>query len=124
MPQEGEAIISTSTLFYPCSSWLNRLNVKGSIIHEQLHFDIAEYYKRLFLKMVSETKTSWDLFPVSTRAIFRDITEQKRIMNADYDRLTNFGTIYQEQNKWNQKIASLLEDLKKFSGTSASVTVK
>ena len=51
-PQDGAAIVNTSTYFYPCSSWLNKANIRNSIAHEQLHFDIAEYHRRLFIKRI------------------------------------------------------------------------
>jgi len=124
IPQEGAAIINTSTLFYPCNSWLNSRNINGSIAHEQLHFDIAEYYKRLFIKNVTETKASEDLFPVTTKAIFRDLADQKRTMNTDYDRQTNYGLNAQEQKKWDQKISSLLHELEKYSGNIFTVKLK
>lgn len=123
-PQDGAAVIQTSTIFYPCSSWLNSSNKKGSITHEQLHFDIAEYYKRLFLKRVSETRSAEDMFPVSTRAIFRDITQQKKVMNDDYDKQTNHGLNVQEQEKWNVKLASLLQELEKYSGQTTTINLK
>ena len=123
-PLDGGAIIHTSTYFYPCSSWLNRANIKGSIAHEQLHFDIAEYYKRLFLKRVSETRSSEDMFALSTKAIFRDITEQRRVMNMDSDKQTGNGQNEPEQNKWNIKIANLLTELERYNGNSTTINLK
>ena len=114
-PQDGAVMINTATYFYPCNSWLNKANIKNSAAHEQLHFDIAEYHKRLFLKRLSETKSSEDMFAVSTKAIFRDIADQRRIMNAEYDKQTNFGLNEQEQSKWNSKVAALLSELEKYS---------
>ena len=124
IPQEGAAIIHTSTLFYPCGSWLNRANTKNSISHEQLHFDIAEYHKRLFLKRVSETRSTEDMFAITTKAIFRDIADQKRMMNAEYDRQSNFGLNAQEQNKWNSKIEALLTSLQSYAGTTTTINLK
>jgi len=123
-PQDGSVILNTSTYFYPCSSWLNKANIKSSIAHEQLHFDIAEYHKRLFLKRLTETKSSEDMFAISTRAIFRDISDQRRAMNMEYDRQTNNGQNEEEQNKWNIKIANLLADLEKYSGNTTTVNLK
>lgn len=124
IPQIGSVIINTSTYFYPCSSWLNKANINNSMVHEQLHFDIAEYHKRLFLKRVSETRSSEDMFAVSTKAIFRDVADQRRAMNMEYDKQTNYGQNEQEQSKWNIKIANLLTDLEKYSGNTTTVTLK
>lgn len=124
IPQDGAAIINTITYFYPCSSWLNNTNINNSVMHEQLHFDIAEYHRRLFLKRVSETKASEDLFAASTKAIFRDIADQKRAMNAEYDQQTNNGQNEQEQSKWNSKMANLLASLDKYNSNTITINLK
>jgi hypothetical protein len=123
-PQDGAAIVNTSTYFYPCSSWLNKANIRSSIAHEQLHFDIAEYHRRLFIKRISETKSSENMFAVSTRAIFRDIAEQRRTMNMEYDQQTNNGQNEQEQTKWNIKIADLLAGLERYNGNTTTINLK
>jgi hypothetical protein len=123
-PQQNAAIIHTSAYFYPCSSWLNKEKIKGSMAHEQLHFDIAEYHRRLFLKRLSETRSSEDMFAVSTRAIFRDVADQRRAINMEYDRQTINGQNEQEQNKWNIKIANGLADLQKYSGNTTTIDLK
>ena len=84
-PQESSVIINTSTLFYPCNSWLNRINVKKSIVHEQLHFDIAEYQKRLFLKRVSESTLTEKQNVCIIKTICRDVAEQKKSIDIEYD---------------------------------------
>lgn len=124
IPQDGVVIINTSAYFYPCSSWLNKANIKSSITHEQLHFDIAEYHKRLFLKRVTETRASEDMFAISTKAIFRDIADQRRAMNNGYDQQTNKGQNEQEQNKWNIKIANLLAELEKYNSNTTIINFK
>ncbi len=123
-PQDGSVIINTSTYFYPCSSWLNKENIKNSIAHEQLHFDIAEYHRRLFLKRVSETVSSADMFSTTTKGIFRDVADQRKAMNNEYDRQTNYGTNAQEQNNWNIKIANLLFEMERYNNNNTTVTLK
>jgi hypothetical protein len=124
IPQDYGVIINTSTYFYPCSSWLNKANIKSSITHEQLHFDIAEYHKRLFLKRISETRSSEDMFAISTKAIFRDISDQRKAMNNEYDQQTNRGQNEQEQNKWNIKVANLLAELEKYNNNTTTINFK
>ena len=123
-PQEASVIINTSTYFFPCGSWLNKSNIKNSIAHELLHFDIAEYHKRLFLKRVSETQSSQDMFATTTKAIFRDVADQRRAMNMEYDKQTNNGQNEQEQNKWNTKIANLLADVEKYAINTITINLK
>lgn len=124
LPQDGAVIINTATLFFPCSSWLNRSNLPGSILHEQIHFDITEYHKRLFLKRVTETNSSADLFATTTKAIFRDISEQRKAMNMEYDQQTGNGQETQEQVKWMRKIADLLASVEKYNANTITINVK
>lgn len=123
-PQDASVIINTSTCFLPCSSWLNKANIKNSIVHEQLHFDIAEYHKRLFLKRVSSTISSADMFAFTTKAIFRDIADQRKNMNIEYDKQTNYGQNEEEQNRWNIKVATLLSELEKYNGNTTTINLK
>ena len=64
------------------------------------------------------------MFATTTRAIFRDLADQKRIMNSDYDKQTNYGLNEQEQNKWNSKITTLLAELEKYSGNTTTINLK
>jgi len=123
-PQSDEMIVNTSTYFLPCRSWLNRRNMTNSLNHEQLHFDIAEYYRRLFLQRINETTYSADLFPSATRAIFRDLADQRRQMDDNYDKQTNVGLNAEEQKKWIDKVASLLSGLKKYETTISDIKLK
>lgn len=123
-PQDGSAIINTSAYFYPCSSWLNIAHIKNSIAHEQLHFDIAEYHRRLFIKRISETKVSENRLASSTRAIFKGISEEKKTMNMMYDQETIDGENEEKQNMWIVKVADLLRVLEKYSSTTTSIILK
>ncbi len=123
-PQEGSVIINTSTIFYPCDSWLNKANIKGSIVHEQLHFDIAEYHKRLFLKRVSEAASSESMFATITKTIFRDIIEKRKAMNMEYDEQTDNGQNEMVQWDWNRKIAALLTSLEKYNANTTTINLK
>lgn len=123
-PQDGSAIIHSSAYFFPCSSWLNLANIKNSIAHEQLHFDIAEYHRRLFIQRISETKVSENMFASTTRNIFRGVAEQRRTMNIMYDQETRDGENEVDQSKWMVKIADLLTGLEKYSNNTTSIILK
>ena len=64
------------------------------------------------------------MFATSTKAIFRDIAEQRKAMNMEYDQQTNNGQDEQEQNKWNIKIANLLSELEKYNGNTTTINLK
>src|SRR5262245_36804038 len=46
--------IKTVCYFKPCLSWCKFKNSDTLLIHEQGHFNIAEYFRRLFIKRVFE----------------------------------------------------------------------
>lgn len=64
------------------------------------------------------------MFAVTTRAIFRDVAEQRRAMNLEYDRQTNNGENEQEQSKWNIKIADLLAGLEMYNGNTNTINLR
>lgn len=98
-PHDGSVIIQTATLFYPCNSWLNQANIKGSIAHEQLHFDIAEYFKRLFLKRIAETRSSQDMFAVTTPQNINTTVPSRPVNN---NLITNVALTDREQEMINE----------------------
>ena len=124
IPQSDEVIIITSNYFLPCRSWLNPVNISNNLLHEQLHFDISEYYRRLFLQRLSETAFASDAFPSAVKAIFRDIAAQRKTMDMEYDKETNTGTNLQQQKKWINKIHDLLKNLEKFSPSEVVIKLK
>jgi len=124
IPQSDEVIIISNNYFLPCRSWLNPVNISGTLMHEQLHFDISEYFKRLFLKKLSETSFASDIFPSAIKAVFRDIAAQRKAMDTDYDAQTNTGTNLAEQKKWVTKINILLNDVEKYSGSQIVIKLK
>lgn len=123
-PQSGAVVIHTSTYFYPCSSWLSKTNIKNSTSHEQLHFDIAEYHRRLFVKNISEAGFTENTFAASIRNTFRQVADERKYMNMEYDIHTRYGQNQQEQQKWNNKIADLVGSLEKYKGSTTTITLK
>lgn len=121
IPQAQSAIINTYTYFYPCDSWLNKTNIKKSTVHEQLHFDIAEYHRRLFLEALFNNKSSENMFGLTTRAIFKDIVDQRRKMNTEYDIKTKSGQDEEGQIIWNKKISGLVSSLEKYKENMAEI---
>lgn len=123
-PQEGEAIINTSAVFYPCKSWINIANVKGDIAHEQLHFAITEYYRRLFLKNLSEVNTSSALLKTNIKNLFTQLAIERRDLDKLYDAATGFGEKKEEQIKWENKIENMLLSLLSFEPQTITITLK
>ena len=64
------------------------------------------------------------MFATATKAIFRDIADQRKAMNIDYDRQTNNGQNEQEQNKWNTKLINLLAELERYAANTTIINLK
>lgn len=117
-------IIHTSTYFYPCRSWLNKTNIKSSTSHEQLHFDIAEYHRRLFVKRISDANATKNNFAALTRNIFKEVADERRYMNMEYDMHTKYGQNEPEQHKWSNKIGGLLASLENYRDNTTTINLK
>lgn len=118
------AEIKLGTYFLPCRSFTRNKLSNVTLEHEQLHFDIAEYFKRAFAKKVSELSATAAIFPAAVKAIFRDVSEKRRAMESDYDRETNKGANEEEQKKWNIKVSGLLIETETYAANVVKVKMK
>ena len=98
--------------------------MKTKVTHEQLHFDIAEYHRRLFLQKISESNATENMFAATARSIFRDVIEQRKAMNMEYDEQTDIGQNDAEQKKWNEKLSSFILSLDKYKEHTTTVIYK
>ena len=82
--------------------------------HEQLHFDITEWYARKMRKEISELRVPLNKIGKECTKIFtrlnRDLSNQQKA----YDRETNHSINKLEQEKWNKKVANALKELEEF----------
>ena len=104
-----------SIYFLPCRSWFKVQNGYEILKHEQLHFDISEYYRRLLIKKLMEVKASPDVLPSVVRALLRNIIDEKKQFELDYDSQTRFGALKEVQSAWQQKVDDLLQTSEQYS---------
>jgi hypothetical protein len=107
-------IIRVDNYFLPCRSWISNKNT-SLIIHEQIHFDISEYFRRLFIKKISETNFSISVLSTVAKAIFHDLLDQKKVMEEQFDKETMSGTNSGAQAGWRDKVARLLIETKNYN---------
>lgn len=107
--QDGKITVSVTCSFDKSRSWKtpeNKLTDK-LLMHEQLHFCVAEIYARKMRKAFHDyaathkagTGTSADL-----DKIFIDLMQQSHDYNDQYDIATNHSTIAEKQEEWRKKI--------------------
>ncbi len=103
--------IQIVTYFLKDKSW-TIVNDKETLVHEQLHFDIAELYARQIRKefkiLVQEECSNFKLY----EKIYQEKVLQHGIMQREYDSKVYFNE--KEQKQWQEKIAKELEELKEY----------
>ncbi len=98
--------ISVFCSFSISKSWMKN-KTQVVLKHEQLHFDITEYFTRKFYKealLLSNMPDSKSHF----KELFEQSTRECEIMQNAYDNETNHGTDGVSQKEWQTKINLLL----------------
>ncbi len=97
-----------------CKSWVKKERNKALLQHEQTHFDIAEYHKRLMVKEVLAQKfNTGDVFD-KVKQIGNNILQQRKAMEDVYDLETYHSTIEKMQKAWTRKLHKLLKKTNDF----------
>ena len=110
LPQ-GKPTYSFYAFFEPESSWYLKDKVTDkTLLHEQLHFDIAELYARKLRKIFSEREVD----PASSKSVFDKTYKKYRRMQQQYDKETKNGTYEQAQRNWFLKIKNELKQNSEF----------
>jgi hypothetical protein len=109
--------------FYPCKSWVKRVSTGRLLEHEQTHFDIAEYHKRLLMKEIMNRKfTAANIFS-SVEEFGKMITDLRKDMDEVYDLETNHSLNMEKQKEWSIKMSNLLKKLGDYEGGSYIITL-
>lgn len=100
---------------YPKYSWvLINVKTKETLVHEQGHFDIEEYFARLLRKQVEEFIFTPDSFGEQFDVLFTEIRMQSYKYQELYDLETEYGTNYEKQILFTAKIDSMLNATKQY----------
>lgn len=96
--------------FYPNESWYKpEVCDENTLSHEQLHFDISELFARKMRNRLERTSFSDDV-KAEIRKIYKEILEELKDFQDQYDWETNFSRNREKQLEWNQKIAQALQE--------------
>ena len=100
--------------FSTCHSWVKKNATKDLLKHEQTHFDIAEYHRRLMAKEMLELHFSkkmdlhkLNLITILYNRLFKEMEDQ-------YDKETNHSIIAKKQKNWSKKIKRKVKDLNEY----------
>ncbi len=112
-----------SCSFSTCHSWVKRNRTKNLLIHEQTHFDIAEYHKRLLVKEILTQKfTHNDIF-TRVKSFGDQIDQLRRKADELHDLETNYSINEQKQKEWTKKIHKLIRKLRDFDKPEYVITL-
>ncbi len=107
--------ITIESLFYCNKSYFKRSNQDSLVlIHEQLHFDITEIYRRKCVKKILDERINFATFYENHEKIFSTIISELQLKQDEYD-----SEVYADrskQKKWNDWVRdqlNVLEDYKK-----------
>ncbi|HVA98030.1 MAG TPA: hypothetical protein VNG53_03970 [Bacteroidia bacterium] len=137
----GELAIAYTGINFNCSKPFNGLSTKVSVYafflksqssktseasvldnerlgHEQGHFDIKEWYARMFRKQILDTSFAnlnqfYQIIAKKSRIVSKAANEEEDL----YDKETNFANDTTMQTKWNKYIAEQLNAYAAYSQT-------
>ncbi|TCK65011.1 hypothetical protein DFQ05_2223 [Winogradskyella wandonensis] len=112
-PKDYEKI-NVIPLMYKNTSWSVDESV-GLLLHEQLHFDIAELYARKIRKCFEELKKGGENNIYTYIKIANELDFQCTEYQKLYDSETRHGQIGLRQLAWQRKIARELNELMNYS---------
>jgi hypothetical protein len=109
--QLGDTLtIEVLSRFYSCKSW-TKSGSSTMLKHEQLHFDIAEYFKRLFIQKVISAHLSRQNAYAEIKKMFEAINKSLNDFEDRYDQETNFSKNQVKQDSWSNKVKMRLDKL-------------
>jgi len=107
--------IYVKCFFSPCSSWRKpSSNDDIGLIHEQTHFNIAQFFKRLFIKRILETEFSKTNIVKVLKTIYEAIVKEKDILDKKYDTETDYSRNKKMQYRWAKKYDRLVDGLNNY----------
>ncbi|MFB1021795.1 MAG: hypothetical protein QMC40_03430 [Vicingaceae bacterium] len=121
--REVDMTFTIQTCLVKSESWFKKGKQNNILLlHEQLHFDIAELHRRLIVKSIVEGSFNADTYEKEVDQIIIAIWENSyRKMQDKYDLETNYARIFKPQIYWNKKVADQLESMKEFQALTVTV---
>lgn len=90
--------------FIKSQSWSKLKSSDTLLMHEQLHFDIAELFARKLRKVFAEYKFNYTTVAKDIDKLFLLNKQERSKMDNLYDKETDFSRNRKQQLLWNKKI--------------------
>lgn len=116
----GDVSVRVICLFDKDKSWKKEREHQSPEIlqHEQLHFDIGEVHARKMrreLEHYLSKRRSPAEVSREVKKVFRKYSDAGAEMQQKYDRETDHSINEKQQEKWNRRVASMLEELRDYA---------
>ncbi|NOG57594.1 MAG: hypothetical protein HND54_07665 [Bacteroidetes bacterium] len=114
---EGTLKMYINVCFIKNESWSKEDKQNNVLLqHEQLHFDIAELFRRMIVRELLNAKMDKDNYKeVAEKIINKYWNVKYRAMQDKYDKETNFSKTIREQINWNKFVKQELINYKDFT---------
>jgi hypothetical protein len=116
------AIFHFSSSFSPCLSWV-KVKDATLLMHEQTHFDLTEYYKRLLVKEILDQKFSARDIAARVREIDDRVNRLRIQANEQYDRETNHSINWEKQKEWTKKVRKMIRKLRRYKKPDQTISL-
>ena len=117
--------IEVRCFFNPCISWRKTTsNDKVGLLHEQTHFDIAQYFKRLFIKRVLDKKFTRQNIVRELKETYTTIVTERALADKEYDEQTDYSRNKGEQYQMTEKYKKMIEGLKTYDKTKIRLILR
>jgi len=107
--------VKVISFFIKSMSWSRLKSSDTLLMHEQVHFDIAELFARKLRKSFSEYKFNYLTVGKYIDKLFLLNKQERTKIDTLYDEETNFSRNRKQQLLWNKKIKAELDKLKKYA---------
>ncbi len=119
---EGSIELNIGAIFSRKLSWTDGQNKERLLNHERMHFAITEWTKRQFIQALKNYP-----FTRNFKQEFEDLYNQYNDLHAqlqeDYDQETNHSTNLEEQQEWNDKINTGINELDQYKNGEFTIIV-
>jgi hypothetical protein len=102
------------------TAWARNKSVE-LLVHEQVHFDIAELFARKIAKKFYEIGNSGDSVESVVDSLFNGLMDEHELFTHRYDNETNFSRNSEKQIEWNEFISAELNKYVKYKRKQGKV---
>jgi len=114
---EDSFSIRVICFFIKSRSWSKLKNSDTLLMHEQVHFDIAELFARKLRQAYAAYKFNYKTVGKSIDNLFLLNKMERTKMDTLYDKETDFSRNRKQQLIWGKKIETELNKLKKYTSS-------